>query len=254
MNELPISVTQTIAAPTVGGRYQFLSTLDIIETFKQRGWELIKTRTPNVRNPDARAFCKHVLEFEHNEYSNLLNVGEEKLRIRVLNSHNGKSSLQIGFGVFRLVCSNGLVVSKSTLGEFRLRHFEASKLALDGLIVNLLTYATEVNSSIESFKATKLTDMQAFEFAIQARQLLKQLQPSQEFNINDLLKIRRPDDAGSSLWQIFNRIQENAIKRGFDTTNVNTGKSRRSREVKSIDVSNRINTELWSIAETLKAA
>lgn len=253
MEQLPISVTQTVASPTVGAKYSFMSTMDIVETFQQRGWELIKTATPKVRNEQAKAFCKHILEFEHTTLSNSLS-NEEKLRIHVLNSHNGTSSLQIRFGVFRLVCSNGLVVSKNTLGEFRLRHFEANKSALDGMLLNLLNKATEVNTSIEAFKSMKLNDSQAFEFAIQAKRVLKQIQPTQEFELSDLLRIRRLEDAGTSLWQIFNRIQENAIKRGYSTTNTLTNKSRKAREIKSIDVSNRINTELWGIAESLKQA
>jgi len=49
-------------------------------------------------------------------------------------------------------------------------------------------------------------------------------------DINQMLQIRRAEDAGNDLWSVFNRVQENLLQGGILTvTPKDNGKVRRSR-------------------------
>jgi hypothetical protein len=66
---------------------------------------------------------------------------------------------------------------------------------------------------------------------------------------NSLLLTRRFEDAGDSLWNTLNRIQENVIKGG-----VNLNRSRRqssTRVLRSVGDDARINAQLWEAADAL---
>src|SRR3546814_18445609 len=62
-----------------------------------------QTRT---RHEDRRDYTKHMIRLRH---ASQINARGEANEIILLNSHDGTSSYQMLAGMFRFVCSNGLV-------------------------------------------------------------------------------------------------------------------------------------------------
>jgi len=60
--------------------------------------------------------------------------------------------------------------------------------------------------------------------------------------------VNRREDATNTVWDIFNRIQEN-IKKGNAMIQSVSGKTRKMRGIKSLDTDVKYNQELWTLAE-----
>ena len=63
-----------------------------------------------------------------------------------------------------------------------------------------------------------------------------------------LLRVRRTEDAGQSLWAVFNRVQENALRGGLVGFSA-AGQNIVSRPLRSPIADTRFNTDLWRLAE-----
>ena len=74
-----------------------------------------QTRT---RHEDRRDYTKHMIRLRH---ASQINARGEANEIILLNSHDGTSSYQMLAGMFRFVCSNGLVCG-DTLADVRVPH------------------------------------------------------------------------------------------------------------------------------------
>ena len=72
-----------------------------------------------VRHDDRRDYTKHMIRLRHASQIN----GREANEIILLNSHDGTSSYQMLAGMFRFVCSNGLVCG-DTVADVRVPHSE----------------------------------------------------------------------------------------------------------------------------------
>jgi hypothetical protein len=70
-----------------------------------------------VRDEGKREHTKHMMRLRHASQIN----GAEANEIVLLNSHDGTSSYQMLAGMFRFVCSNGLVCG-DTVADVRVPH------------------------------------------------------------------------------------------------------------------------------------
>ena len=82
------------------------------------GFQPFTVTQTRVRNEDRRDFTKHMIRFRH---AGQINARGEANEIILLNSHDGTSSYQMLAGMFRFVCSNGLVCG-DTVADVRVPH------------------------------------------------------------------------------------------------------------------------------------
>jgi len=238
---IPASALAVTAAPTVSSRYQFVSSKEIIERFAQEGWELARAISAEPRRRDA-AYAKHMLDFRHPDHEE---VDGAVPRIIVVNSHDGSSSARVMAGVFRFVCSNGLVIGNVTTRE-AVRH--AGDAAAD-LIHRMQTIARETDriyQTINSWSAIQLTAQQRNQFARFAAQL--RWGDANRFQPEDLLMVRRDADDKGDLWTTFNRLQENTVRGGIEGV-ARSGRAATSRPLSDISRSVDYNAQLWQLAE-----
>ena len=67
-----------------------------------------------------------------------------------------------------------------------------------------------------------------------------------------LLKAQRPEDDGTDLWRVTNRLQESLIRGGVsDSRRDRRGKLRSVRALRGIDSKIDINKGLWGLAERM---
>lgn len=65
---------------------------------------------------------------------------------------------------------------------------------------------------------------------------------------DDILEARRTEDAGSTLWQVFGRTQENLFKGGLRGRST-SGRATRTRAINSVTEDVRLNRALWKLTE-----
>ena len=80
-------------------------------------FEILET---NVRKSEYEGFQKHLIRFRMNDQQ--LKIDEDFIEIIVVNSHNRTCSLQVYCGIFRLVCSNGLIIAKNQFNNLTIKH------------------------------------------------------------------------------------------------------------------------------------
>ena len=251
MTLLPQSALATQASPRMSGRYGFIPTNEIVDAFSRDGWVLTKGTEAKVRTDARRGLQRHLLRFAHQSQ---LTLGiRERIETLLVNSHDGTSSLQIGAGIYRLACANGIVVADSTVASIRLGHH---KLEMDTVLNSahtILGQAQKVSEVIECWKGTQISKDDAFHLAEQGIKLRWPVAENQPVTPSIILGVNRQEDVGNDLWTVFNRIQENVIRGGqHDNSRMTAfGKAfRATRTVKSLTEDVRINKGLWAIAST----
>jgi hypothetical protein len=235
--------------------YKFIPTTEVIDILGEQGWlptQAVQTRTRKGHESKS-PYKKHMLRFR-NENNNDISkiIGDTHPEILLTNSHDGSSSFKFHVGLFRLVCSNGLVIADQTFDEFRVMHKGFQKED----ILKVVEMSTEkipmVVGRVQDMMSKELNASQQYDFA--KRVADTRWGEDKMIDVNQILKIRREEDAGNDLWSVFNRVQENLLQGGILTiTPKDNGKVRRSRSraIRSIDQNLEVNKMLWSLSESI---
>jgi len=235
-------------------RYTFLNSRDIAVQLWENGWLPTFAREQRSNKPTNRGFNKHLVRFSHPDFKT---VDGDRIELVSVNSHNGVSAYQFYCGVFRLVCTNGLIVQTSNLGSFRVIHkgdiIEQVQTAIDGISSN----AKMVAGSIEDMKAIELTPDERGVFASVAHEYVYGQETDEDYNPpirpDRLLTTRRHIDSNKNdLWTTYNTVQENLLKGGLRGYNRQRRRRATTRRITSITKDIKLNKALWTLAERLK--
>lgn len=245
------SVVAEHASSKVSDQYQFIPTIDVVNSLRSEGWNPVMVTEQRVKNPDRRGFQKHMLRFRQDANSaDLLNVGDSIVELVLTNGHDGTTAYTLHAGLFRLVCSNGLVIADATFEKISIVHkgFQPSQvIEASYKVVNKLPL---IAGAVESMRSLQLTSGERQAFAESAIQLKYEKAEDAPIQAPRLLESWRPEDKDPNLWNTFNVVQENLIKGG---QRGRRGYSRATtREVKGIDANVKLNKALWSLAEKMK--
>ncbi len=253
------SIFANQASSRTSGRYEFIPTAAVVTGFKNQGWLPVLAKETKVRNPDRKDFCKHMIRFRHRDHmdKSLGNVAVNDLvpEIVLVNAHDGTSSFQLHAGIFRFVCSNGMVVADSTIQNHRIRH--TGQVVNDAInaVYEIVEDTPKVFNQIENYRAMTLAPKEQEVFAESAL-MLRWPEADRPFSPAQILASRRRDDHKSDLWTVFNRIQENLLRGGMRGRRKNEqGRTQRttSRAIQSVSEDLRLNKALWTLTEKLAA-
>lgn len=237
-------------------RYSFIPTINVVEGLRNEGFMPVKVQVARVGDTDRKGFEKHMIRFR--QHDSIVKVGDVLPEVVLVNSHDGSTSYKLSAGLFRLVCSNGLVVPSGAMEEVKVRHTGTNIVhdVIEGSF-KVLSQSNEARETAGRWSQLQLTSDEQTALAIGAHharfadaegEIKTPIQPAQ------FLRARREDDRRADLWTTFNRIQENAIKGGLHGVELDTrGRRRRvtTREVKGIDGNLNLNKAIWKMAEHL---
>ena len=198
-----------------------------------------------------------MLTFEHPKYK--VDNSEEYPQILLTNSHDGGNAFTLSAGIFRLVCSNGLVIKTEDYGSARLVHKGYSFEAVQKLVKEFEVTVDEVLTKVTAMKKVELTKEQQIEFAKKAALLRFTAKSYNENNIadvvsiDDLLNVDRKEDAGNGLWEVFNRVQESLVNGKYNyamngKVNAADAKTRKARPIKNFKQGIHVNKKLSELA------
>ena len=238
--------------PGVSEKYTFLPTSLIIEDMDRLGWKVCQAKAARYRNAVNAEFGNHVIKFFHPDVFLKDAEGnvEAYINVVVMNSHTGRGSFKFEIGIFRLVCSNGLMIKDKDFGSFQLRHKGYSFQELQGTLNGAIERLPDVVGRINLLSQKIMSKEEQFEFAQKAFQLRttsERLLSNED--LQEMLAPRRKEDVGDSLWTIFNRVQEGVIRGGFSTIN-SKGRLRKVKGIRNIQKDLQINQSLWEMAMT----
>ncbi len=237
--------------------YSFVPTSNVINDLRSMGWECVDAKQVKARKKSTRGYQKHMLTFEHPDYKT--EGAEEYPQLLLTNSHDGGNAFQLSAGIFRLVCSNGLVIKTEDYGTARLVHKGYSFEAVQKLVNEFVETIDETLTKITAMKEVELDKAQQIEFAKQAALLRFTAKSYNEDNIgdvvdlDDLLNVERKEDAGNGLWEVFNRVQESLVNGKYNyasngKVNAADAKTRKARPIKNFKQSIDVNKKLSELA------
>lgn len=240
------------AAPTVSPRYTHISTRSVVDALQGAGWTYDSGTARKARKAENAPFATHVLKFSHTGMPTLFDGS--RVQAVISNSHNGTGAFQLGFGVFRLACANGLIVRSISVADVRLRHVG---LSIDQILEEsqkLVNRAPQLVDRVNQWSKIILRDDDQETFAAHAAKLRW---PDGGVNPHDLLSSSRPQDEGADLWTILNRVQERVIRGGVLVRSIRQAedgslihKSRTAGPIRGALRDLQLNRELWEVAET----
>lgn len=235
----------------LSNHYSFVPTMNVVNDLRALGYEVVDAKQVKARKKSTNGYQKHMITFEHPKYK--VEGREEYPQILLTNSHDGGNAFTLSAGIFRLVCSNGLVIKTEDYGSARLVHKGYSFEAVQKLVKEFEETVDEVLTKITAMKKVQLTKDQQIEFAKQAALLRFKSKSYNEDNIekvvnlDDLLNVERKEDAGNGLYEVFNRVQESLIN-GKYTYLGTKDKPRKARPIKNFKQNIEVNKKLSELA------
>ena len=252
-NSSPLVFADAPTNPDVSNKYLFVNTETIIDDLEKLGWLPVQAAQRTSRKSEGTIFSKHMVAFQNPDIKITSADGDNAYpRILLTNSHDGMQAFKFSVGIFRLVCSNGLVVADEQFSDFKIKHkgytFEELRNVVRQAVEDLPNRVQVMND----MKKRILTEDEKRKMALDAmliRAGVKELQYDEE-TIDDILDPKRDEDKGNDLWRVFNVIQEKITQGDFHAA-LTGAKVRKVRKIKSFEKDMKVNKELFKLATAL---
>jgi hypothetical protein len=236
-------------------RYAYIPTAQVLDGLRREGFEVFGAHQAVTRKEDRHEHTKHLLRLRHRSQFEGLTAGDSVAEIVLLNSHDGSSSYQMHGGMFRIVCTNGLVVPDGVCQRVKVPHSGQVADRVAAGAFEVLDGLTRVIEHRDAMRALPLNPGEAAAFARAAAML--RFEPADDaaappVTPEQVLRPRRQADTAPDLWTTFNRVQENLVRGGLSARTA-TGTRQRTRAVTGIDQDVKLNKALWSLAEEMRA-
>ena len=235
------------AASTTSSKYGFVSSRAIIDNLTTLGFTPRQIQIHKVRKDERQGFQKHIVRMQHSDL--MPKVGDSFPEIVLINSHDGSCRYRMMLGMFRLICTNGMV-SGNIEDEINFTHRIANVDKIQDGAMQLVNRASRMSEVMQMMSGRQLDITERRSFVENALQL-RYNKPSGDATNEDysdwnqridaINKPRRYEDSANNLWVVFNRVQENL------TQGVRGG----ARRITSPSSDLNVNRELWNLAENL---
>jgi hypothetical protein len=221
---------------------------------EQAGFFPFAASQSKSRDQERREYTKHMIRFRHSSTLQSLTVGEELAEVILINSHDGSSAYKLMAGIFRFVCSNGLIVSDSMQNQIIVRH---SGNVIDAVVKGstlIVDNAPKMLDAVRNWKNILLNDGEKMELAKAAHMVRFEGMTNAAIKPEQLLISRRREDTANDLWRVTNVIQENMIQGGLTGQALNAlGRMRHTttKRINGIGQDVKLNQALWTLSEEL---
>jgi hypothetical protein len=241
----------------MSAKYTYVPTLGVIEAMIAAGFQPFSAVQSRTRIAGKGDFTKHMLRFRHQDMGQLA-VGDTVPEVVLINSHDGTSAYKLIAGLYRLVCSNGMMVSDGEIDAINVTH----KGDIVGEVIEgshrLIADTQKSLGTVRNWTQLQLTSGEQHAFAESAHTLRfadSQGKTTTPITAGQLLTPRRREDVGDDLWHTLNRVQENVIAGGLSAIQRDADGRRvrrvSTRRINGIDRDVRINRALWQLASRM---
>jgi hypothetical protein len=228
----------------LSSKYTFLPTERILTGLMSAGFIPVDARQASARRVSA-LHARHVVRLRPRFQA--VQLKDSVPEVVFLNSHDGSSAYQLRMGLFRVVCTNGLIVSRGAFPAYCVSH---RGNIVDDVVAGAVKLADRFEGlaeQVERMEQRQLFKDEQLAFADAALRLRfpepaqSAMQPAQ------LLTCRRSEDVGDDLWRVYNRCQEHLLRGGLSRRSI-TGRLTRTRAIGSIRRDVVLNGRLWDLA------
>ena len=244
------------AASGVSSQYNFFTTDEIRTMLGDLNWYVYDAKQQKTKkNPET---TKHMVRFRNDDMGITNGLTPE---ILLINSHDRTTSLSFHVGIFRIICSNGLIVADKTFDQIKVRHMGTSFDSVKNYIASITETIPNVFNNINVYDHKLMSQAEQLEFAMQSLVLRFPEYYNEEtekinydllkshIDVADFIKPIRTEDSNNTLFTTMNIAQEKLMKGEFFRMG-NTYKVRKARPVKNIKTTLDVNKGLWKLMES----
>ena len=244
----------------VSNRYTFINTETVIDDMAKLGWLPTQVGQRKTRNPDT-PFSPHMVKFSNPDLRIVNDAGDASFpQIILNNSHDGLGKFKFMAGIFRLVCSNGLVIATEKFGQMKIAHKGYDFAEVREIVRTRTEALPEQIQIMNDMKNHMLTREEQRELAIRGLFLRSQVPADKEnqfrglidtVTLEEILTPVRDQDKGNDLWNTFQIVQEKMVKGGFHTQLGFDTKVRKVKEIRSFLTDMDLNKKLFGEARNM---
>jgi hypothetical protein len=241
----------------VSERYSFLPTSSILNGMGENGWVPVRAQEQSIRTEARRGFQKHVVRFARVEHlqSWEKNQVRPEVVLGTVTIKDKSSAYQLHCGLFRLVCTNGMVVSDGTFQRISIKHSGFNPDSVIEASFKVLDAVPDIMNQVQLFQERVLTDAEQLALATGAAAYRWEDLTKAPVSPSLLLNPRRYGDGAKDLFITLNCVQENIIRggqRNRSRRRPDGSRMPKSRAVKGLDEDMKLNKALWEMAEVLR--
>ena len=258
--QAPIVFAEAPTNPDVSKKYLFVNTEKIIDDLDKLGWKPVEVAQRKGIKKEGTIFSKHMVAFQNPDIKITSGDGDDAYpRILLTNSHDGMQAFKFSVGIFRLVCSNGLVVADEQFSDFKIKHKGYTFSELRKVVRQAVEDLPNKVQVMNDMKNRVLTQEEKNKLALDAMLIRAGIKIGSEQadaykyddeTIIDILDPKRDADKGDDLWRVFNVVQEKITQGDFHAA-LTGAKVRKVRKIKSFEKDIKINKELFKLATAL---
>lgn len=242
-----------VASPEMSDRYAHVTTANLVTALLDDGWNVVQADQARNRKVSNREHGKHRIVLTHPE---LPEHAEGRPQMYIGNAGNGESAVRLMGGFLRFACLNQNYAGIKVVGGV----FNHVGSSLEDRIIagarNLRANFDKVISAYDLWAQIELSPERQIALARYGASLRWPDATIDEYDLRSIaFSPRRTEDAGSTLWKTYNRVQEALVRGGFsarmtvaDEAGNHTTVSRNVRKITGLSASERINTGLWDFA------
>lgn len=224
--------------------YTFVPTARVLDALSQAGFFPVEARQTRSRAASP-LHARHLIRLRRRLET--VSLRESLPELLLLNSHDGTSAYQLRVGIFRAVCTNGLVVSVGVFPACRVLHRgDVAEQVVRGALEMSERFG-DLGTMVERMERTLLDEPARLAFAAEALALRFPKDRPGTVTPADVLKPRRPEDDGNDLWRTYNTLQE-ALLRGGIVRRSGRNRLTRTRRITGIRRDLGLNSALWDLA------
>jgi Domain of unknown function (DUF932) len=226
--------------------YRFINTEDVLHALLEAGFQPSAAQQTRTRRGSDSAYARHMIRLRPmRESITLVDCIPE---ICLINAHDGTSAYQLLAGLYRPLCTNGLLCRMGEFAVIRVAHRANVIADVVAGAIQITAQFERIGALVTAMAARILTMSEQLALAQSAYKIRwAKVETRPVFLPERMLEARRAADAHSTLWHTFNRLQESAMSGGI-IYHSRAQRLVRTRRIRNIREDVRINTALWQAA------
>ena len=226
--------------------YRFINTAHVLQALLEAGFQPSAAQQTRTRSGSDPTYARHMIRLRRTcESLTLVDCIPE---ICLINAHDGTSAYQLLAGLYRPLCTNGLLCRMGDFAVIRIAHRSTVVADVVAGALQITAQFEQIGTQVTAMAARILTDEQQVAFAHTAFEIrYAKVEPRPAFAPEKMLEARRAADVAPTLWHTFNRCQESALAGGISYRS-RSQRLVQTRRIRNIREDVRINTALWQAA------
>ena len=204
----PMALHTMPTNPDVSNKYVHANTMTVVEDLAKLGWFPVQAKQCRNKKNSSGIRSFHMIAFQNPDVkiTKTLDNGEKIVdtypRIILTNSHDGFNSFKFMVGLFRLVCSNGLVVCNNQMVDMSIRHINYDFEELRKIVASAIEQVPGIVNTMNDMRNVMLTDEQKTALATEVVKIRKGVEDDENYVVDaevveDILTPVRNEDKGN---------------------------------------------------------